>query len=49
MDKGANPRDIKIKLAEELVERFHGAESCSLQSSSAGNRLKEGEFAGRYP
>ena len=49
MDKGANPRDIKIKLAEELVERFHGAEAAATAHRSAGNRLKEGELPDDIP
>lgn len=49
MDKGANPRDIKIKLAEELVERFHGADAAATAHRSAGNRLKEGELPDDIP
>jgi tyrosyl-tRNA synthetase len=41
--QGANPRDIKIKLAEELVARFHGEEAAANAHRSAGNRLKDGE------
>jgi len=46
---GANPRDIKIKLAEELVERFHGAEAAANAYRAAGNRLKEGELPHDLP
>jgi len=46
---GANPRDIKIKLAEELVERFHGAEAAANAHRAAGNRLKEGELPHDLP
>lgn len=49
VDKGANPRDIKIKLAEELVERFHGAQAAATAHRSAGNRLKEGELPDDIP
>lgn len=41
---GANPRDIKIKLAEEIVARFHGEEAALSAHRSSGNRLKEGEL-----
>ncbi|MCO6058665.1 tyrosine--tRNA ligase [Pseudomonas sp. MOB-449] len=41
---GANPRDIKIKLAEEIVARFHGEEAAATAHRSAGNRMKEGEL-----
>lgn len=44
VETGANPRDIKIKLAEEIVERFHGEEAARNAHRSSGNRLKEGEL-----
>lgn len=43
VEQGANPRDIKILLARELIERFHGAEAAANAHKSAGNRLEEGE------
>ncbi|MDG9926074.1 MULTISPECIES: tyrosine--tRNA ligase [unclassified Pseudomonas] len=46
---GANPRDIKIKLAEEIVARFHGEEAAASAHRSAGNRLKEGELPDDLP
>lgn len=46
---GANPRDIKIKLAEELVARFHGEEAAANAHRSAGNRLKDGEVPDDIP
>jgi tyrosyl-tRNA synthetase len=46
---GANPRDIKIKLAEEIVARFHGEEAASSAHRSAGNRMKEGELPDDLP
>ncbi|HCF3360412.1 TPA: tyrosine--tRNA ligase [Pseudomonas aeruginosa] len=48
VEAGANPRDIKIKLAEEIVARFHGEEAASAHKS-AGNRLKEGELPEDLP
>jgi tyrosyl-tRNA synthetase len=47
--RGANPRDIKIKLAEEVVARFHGEEAAANAHRSAGNRLKEGEVPDDLP
>ncbi|WP_375741199.1 tyrosine--tRNA ligase [Pseudomonas boanensis] len=44
VDRGANPRDIKIKLAEEIVARFHGEEAAATAHRSAGNRMKDGEL-----
>ncbi|MFA5678018.1 MAG: tyrosine--tRNA ligase [Pseudomonas sp.] len=49
VDAGANPRDIKIKLAEELVARFHGEEAAANAHRSAGNRLKDGELPEDLP
>lgn len=49
VEGGANPRDVKIKLAEELVARFHGEEAAANAHRSAGNRLKEGEIPDDVP
>ena len=49
VELGANPRDIKIKLAEEIVARFHGAEAAASAHRSAGNRMKEGELPEDLP
>ncbi|WP_313118095.1 tyrosine--tRNA ligase [Ectopseudomonas guguanensis] len=49
VEQGANPRDIKIKLAEELVARFHGKEAAANAHRSAGNRMKDGELPEDLP
>ncbi|PWU27748.1 tyrosine--tRNA ligase [Pseudomonas sp. RW407] len=49
VEAGANPRDVKIKLAEEIVARFHGEEAAASAHKSAGNRLKEGELPEDIP
>ncbi len=49
VQQGANPRDIKIKLAEELVARFHGEEAAANAHRSAGNRMKDGELPEDLP
>ncbi|MGK9065846.1 tyrosine--tRNA ligase [Stutzerimonas chloritidismutans] len=49
VQKGANPRDIKIKLAEEIVARFHGEEAAVTAHRSAGNRMKDGELPENLP
>jgi len=49
VQKGANPRDIKIKLAEEIVARFHGEEAAAAAHRSVGNRMKEGELPEDIP
>ncbi|MEA9979585.1 MULTISPECIES: tyrosine--tRNA ligase [unclassified Pseudomonas] len=46
---GFNPRDIKIKLAEEIVARFHGEEAAATAHRSAGNRMKDGELPDDLP
>lgn len=47
--RGANPRDIKILLAEELIGRFHGEEAAATASRSAGNRMQHGEVPEDLP
>ncbi|WP_137820051.1 tyrosine--tRNA ligase [Pseudomonas sp. 2FG] len=49
VERGANPRDIKIKLAEEIVARFHGEEAAAGAHRSAGNRMKDGELPEDMP
>ncbi|MDQ7915751.1 tyrosine--tRNA ligase [Pseudomonas sp. 102515] len=49
VEQGANPRDIKIKLAEEIVARFHGEEAAQSAHRSAGNRMKDGELPEDLP
>ncbi len=49
VEAGANPRDIKIKLAEEIVARFHGEEAAASAHRGAGNRMKEGELPEDLP
>ncbi|MCQ4348971.1 tyrosine--tRNA ligase [Pseudomonas stutzeri] len=49
IERGTNPRDIKIKLAEEIVARFHGEEAAAAAHRSAGNRLKDGELPEDLP
>ena len=49
VEAGANPRDIKIKLAEEIVARFHGEEAAQSAHKAAGNRMKDGELPEDLP
>lgn len=44
VDRGTNPRDIKIKLAEELVARFHSESALTNVSKGVGNVFKKGEM-----
>lgn len=43
VEEGANPRDIKIELARELVARFHSEEAAANAHKAAGNIIREGE------
>lgn len=43
VEKGANPRDVKIELAREIVARFHGEEAAENAHKGAGNVVTEGE------
>ena len=47
--QGANPRDIKIELAHELIARFHGEEAAASAHKSAGNRMQGGELPEDLP
>ncbi|WP_404416025.1 tyrosine--tRNA ligase [Marinospirillum sp.] len=49
VESGANPRDIKILLARELITRFHNEEAAANAHKSAGNRLAEGELPEDLP
>lgn len=49
VQRGSNPRDIKIKLAEEIVARFHGEEAAATAHRAAGNRMKDGELPDDLP
>lgn len=46
---GVNPRDIKIELADELIERFHGRSAVEAARSGAGNRFKRGAVPDAMP
>ncbi|SHL28659.1 tyrosine--tRNA ligase [Halomonas caseinilytica] len=49
VDQGANPRDIKMELARELIGRYHGEEAAANAHRSAGNQLAEGELPEDLP
>lgn len=42
IETGANPRDVKIELAREIVARFHGEEAAANAHKGAGNIITEG-------
>ncbi|WP_110674156.1 MULTISPECIES: tyrosine--tRNA ligase [Salinicola] len=49
IEQGANPRDIKMTLARELIARYHGDEAAANAHRSAGNQLAEGELPDDLP
>ena len=49
VDAGANPQDIKKRLAEEIVGRFHGPEAARDAHKGAGNQLVLGEIPEDLP
>ncbi|WP_458527382.1 tyrosine--tRNA ligase [Onishia taeanensis] len=49
VEQGANPRDIKMVLARELVGRYHGADAAANAHKSAGNQLADGELPEDLP
>ena len=48
-EQGANPRDIKMELARELIARYHGDEAAANAHKSAGNQLADGELPEDLP
>lgn len=49
MASGVNPRDIKSKLAEEIVARFHGEEATANLAKGLGNVFKKGDMPEDMP
>ncbi|MFP4264063.1 MAG: tyrosine--tRNA ligase [Halomonas sp.] len=49
VEQGANPRDIKMVLARELIGRYHGEGAAANAHRSAGNQLAEGELPEDLP
>ncbi|MES9971761.1 MAG: tyrosine--tRNA ligase [Candidatus Thiodiazotropha sp.] len=44
IEEGANPRDVKIRLAEELVERFHSREAAVKAHQAFVARFQKGQI-----
>jgi tyrosyl-tRNA synthetase len=49
VNKGANPRDIKFKLGEELVERFYNREEAILAREHFVSQFQKGEMPDEMP
>jgi tyrosyl-tRNA synthetase len=46
---GLNPRDVKIRLAEELVDRFHSSEAASKAHEAFVARFRKGQMPDEIP
>ena len=49
VEQGENPRNIKMKLADELISRFHGEGAAQSARKGAGNAFKKGEMPEDMP
>ncbi len=49
VQEGLNPRDVKIKLAEEIVERYHGKASAEAAHSEFIHRFRDGAVPENVP
>ncbi len=49
VERGDNPRDIKVRLAEELVERFHSRESAVKAHEAFVARFQKGQIPEEMP
>lgn len=49
IEQGANPRDIKMLLARELIARYHGEEAAANAHKAVGNQLADGELPEDLP
>ncbi len=49
IDKGANPRDIKFKLAEEIIARFHDESAANKARESFIARFQKGAMPDEMP
>ncbi|MES9940416.1 MAG: tyrosine--tRNA ligase [Candidatus Thiodiazotropha sp. 6PLUC2] len=49
VSKGGNPRDVKVRLAEELVERFHSKEMAEKAHQAFVARFQKGQMPDEMP
>ncbi len=49
VQEGANPRDVKVRLAQEMVARFHGAEAAGRAHESFVARFQKGQLPDDMP
>jgi tyrosyl-tRNA synthetase len=49
VEAGANPRDVKVRFASEMVARFHGAEAARKALEDFDQRFRRGEMPEDMP
>ena len=49
VEAGRNPRDVKVALAQELVERFHGREAAERALAEFESRFRDGQMPDEIP
>ncbi|RDH85410.1 MAG: tyrosine--tRNA ligase [endosymbiont of Escarpia spicata] len=49
IEQGLNPRDVKIRLAEELVERFHSRSDADRAHQAFVSRFRKGQMPDEMP
>ena len=49
VEAGANPRDIKVRFAQEIVARFHGAAAAAAAETEFKRRFREGALPETLP
>ncbi len=49
IEQGLNPRDVKIRLAEELVERFHSRSDADRAHQTFVSRFRKGQMPDEMP
>jgi len=47
--EGANPRDVKVRFAREIVARFHGADAARTAQEDFEQRFREGALPEDMP
>ena len=49
VEGGRNPRDVKVALAQEIVERFHGAQAAGKALADFESRFRDGQMPEEIP
>jgi tyrosyl-tRNA synthetase len=49
VEAGRNPRDVKVALAQEIVERFHGRQAAERALAEFESRFRDGQMPDEIP